>query len=109
MEIEVSIQELEEPPSTVDPLRFFSLAIVLAVALGSTTECFFALLATPPSQAQEHVLALHQSCGEPESFAPDTCFFSSLPQGLSAGDSRLHFEIRSEQFWILSFGNPSLE
>jgi len=29
---------------------FFSLAIVLAVALGSTTECFFALLATPPSQ-----------------------------------------------------------
>ena len=36
--------------STARLARFFSLAMVLACALGATTECFFALLATPPSQ-----------------------------------------------------------
>ncbi|CAJ1418753.1 unnamed protein product [Effrenium voratum] len=29
---------------------FFSLAVMLACALGSTTECFFSLMATPPSE-----------------------------------------------------------
>lgn len=42
----------QKPDHSPDP-RFFSLAVMMAIAMGTTTEIFFSLMATPPGKAPE--------------------------------------------------------